>query len=85
MYTVVHCRTVAQLDTYLQVKGNSSRPQHTMDLVTELVPGPPYVFGALLVILAILVAAFIPEVSHTGYTGCTSASHTGNTSGRVHT
>ena len=34
-----------------------------MDLVTELVPGPPYVFGALLVILAILVAAFIPEVT----------------------
>ena len=24
-------------------------------------PGPPFVFGAMLVILAILVAAFIPE------------------------
>jgi len=34
---------------------------HALDLVTELVPGPPFVFGALLVILAILVAAFIPE------------------------
>jgi len=29
--------------------------------VTSLVPGPPFVFGALMVILAILVAAFIPE------------------------
>merc|ERR1719481_2479609 len=29
--------------------------------LTELVPGPPFVFGSLLVILAILVAAFIPE------------------------
>ena len=26
-------------------------------------PGPPFVFGAMLVILAILVAAFIPENS----------------------
>merc|ERR1712042_75126 len=34
---------------------------HTIDLVTSLVPGPPFVFGALLVILAILVAAFIPD------------------------
>lgn len=29
----------------------------------QLVPGPPFVFGALLVICALLVAAFIPEVS----------------------
>lgn len=28
----------------------------------QLIPGPPFVFGALLVILALLVAAFIPEV-----------------------
>lgn len=34
---------------------------HTMDLITSLVPGPPFVFGAMLVILAILVAAFIPD------------------------
>jgi len=39
---------------------------HTMDLVTSLIPGPPFVFGALLVILAILVAAFIPESSGVG-------------------
>ena len=31
--------------------------------MTQLVPGHPFVFGALLVILAILVAAFIPESS----------------------
>jgi len=41
--------------------GNSTAHQHTMDLVTELVPGPPFVFGALMVILAVMVAAFIPE------------------------
>jgi len=45
-----------------QHSGNSTE-YHTMDLVTSLVPGPPFVFGALLVILAILVAAFIPENS----------------------
>ncbi|XP_022243779.1 hippocampus abundant transcript 1 protein-like isoform X2 [Limulus polyphemus] len=28
---------------------------------TQLVPGPPFVFGAFLVMLALLVAAFIPE------------------------
>jgi len=43
-----------------QESGNSTE-YHTMDLVTSLVPGPPFVFGALLVILAILVAAFIPD------------------------
>merc|ERR1719471_968578 len=32
-----------------------------MELVTHVVPGPPFVFGALLVILALMVAAFIPE------------------------
>lgn len=30
-------------------------------MVTQIVPGPPFVFGALLVILAIMVAAFIPD------------------------
>ena len=30
-------------------------------MITSLVPGPPFVFGAMLVILAILVAAFIPD------------------------
>merc|ERR1719244_1879158 len=43
-----------------QESGNSTE-YHTLDLVTSLVPGPPFVFGALLVILAILVAAFIPD------------------------
>merc|ERR1719153_58961 len=42
-------------------ESSNSTTHHTMDLVTELVPGPPFVFGALLVILAVLVAAFIPE------------------------
>merc|ERR1719483_451304 len=45
-----------------QHAGNNTVEYHgTMDLVTSLVPGPPFVFGALMVILAILVAAFIPE------------------------
>ena len=35
-----------------------------MELVTHVVPGPPFVFGALLVILALMVAAFIPEGVH---------------------
>ena len=30
-------------------------------MLSTLMPGPPFVFGALLVLLAILVAAFIPE------------------------
>jgi hypothetical protein len=29
----------------------------------NLVPGPPFVFGALMVITALMVAAFIPEGS----------------------
>merc|ERR1719322_379000 len=32
-------------------------------MVAQIVPGPPFVFGALLVILALMVAAFIPETS----------------------
>jgi len=32
-----------------------------LDYITTLMPGPPFVFGAMLVILAILVAAFIPD------------------------
>ena len=35
--------------------------KRAMELVTHVVPGPPFVFGALLVILALMVAAFIPE------------------------
>merc|ERR1719458_1689452 len=54
-------------------KGGGDEDRHThlskeqllakkaMDLVTHVVPGPPFVFGALLVILALMVAAFIPE------------------------
>lgn len=30
----------------------------------QLIPGPPFVFGAFLVLLAILVTAFIPELIH---------------------
>eukprot|EP00092_Neocalanus_flemingeri_P014110 GFUD01015219.1.p1 GENE.GFUD01015219.1~~GFUD01015219.1.p1 ORF type:complete len:563 (+),score=161.86 GFUD01015219.1:471-2159(+) len=44
-----------------QQSGNSTEHHSSMDAFTSLVPGPPFVFGALLVILAILVAAFIPE------------------------
>ncbi|XP_071627605.1 hippocampus abundant transcript 1 protein isoform X3 [Temnothorax longispinosus] len=39
-----------------------------LDIMPQLVPGPPFVFGALLVICALLVAAFIPE-SNTMSTG----------------
>lgn len=40
-----------------------------MELVTHVVPGPPFVFGSLLVILALMVAAFIPESSGTWVMG----------------
>ncbi|XP_076353570.1 hippocampus abundant transcript 1 protein-like [Tachypleus tridentatus] len=35
---------------------------------TQLVPGPPFVFGAFLVMVALLVAAFIPESHPVGHT-----------------
>lgn len=31
-------------------------------------PGPPFAFGAVLVIMALLVAAFMPENPHSGVT-----------------
>ena len=31
------------------------------EFVAHIIPGPPFVFGALLVIVALLVAAFIPD------------------------
>ena len=30
-------------------------------MVAQIIPGPPFVFGAILVILALMVAAFIPD------------------------
>merc|ERR1719367_700314 len=44
----------ANNDTVMEV------PQSFL-MVAQIVPGPPFVFGALLVILALMVAAFIPE------------------------
>lgn len=46
------------------IEGNAEPPSYqTIDLqsITTLVPGPPFVFGAFLVMLALMVAAFIPE------------------------
>jgi len=37
--------------------------QPSFDVLSALMPGPPFVFGAFLVILALLVAAFIPETN----------------------
>ncbi|XP_017891540.1 hippocampus abundant transcript 1 protein isoform X2 [Ceratina calcarata] len=39
----------------------TQHPDIIPQIVTQLVPGPPFVFGALLVICALLVAAFIPD------------------------
>jgi len=39
----------------------SNSTEINLDFITSLMPGPPFVFGAMLVILAILVAAFIPD------------------------
>lgn len=34
---------------------------NSMEQYTALAPGPPFVFGAFMVVIAILVAVFIPE------------------------
>lgn len=39
------------------------------EFVAHIIPGPPFVFGALLVILALLVAAFIPDHSMSSGSG----------------
>ncbi|GLV36948.1 uncharacterized protein CBL_02217 [Carabus blaptoides fortunei] len=40
--------------------GNPTHSTSHVDTYSQLVPGPPFVFGALLVICALLVAVFIP-------------------------
>lgn len=41
--------------------------QHTVNsAIQSVVPGPPFAFGAVLVIMALLVAAFMPENPHSG-------------------
>lgn len=42
------------------VSSTQNETEHT--LYAQTVPGPPFAFGALMVILAIFVAIFIPEV-----------------------
>ena len=46
-----------------QASERSDTAYHDIDFtsITTLVPGPPFVFGAFLVMLALMVAAFIPE------------------------
>lgn len=34
---------------------------HMVDTYAQLMPGPPFVFGAFMVVCALVVAAFIPE------------------------
>ena len=58
----------AATDTNLNVGPNEEDANNTVMevpqsflMVAQIVPGPPFVFGALLVILALMVAAFIPE------------------------
>lgn len=34
---------------------------NTMEQYTQVAPGPPFVFGAFMVVIAIMVAIFIPE------------------------
>ncbi|XP_016839630.1 hippocampus abundant transcript 1 protein isoform X2 [Nasonia vitripennis] len=46
----------------LDENNNTGTATH-LDVMPQLVPGPPFVFGALLVICALLVAAFIPEAT----------------------
>jgi hypothetical protein len=44
-----------------QTANNGNHSPNTDAEEQRIVPGPPFVFGSLLVILAILVAAFIPD------------------------
>ncbi|XP_076042054.1 hippocampus abundant transcript 1 protein isoform X2 [Oratosquilla oratoria] len=62
----------------LNSNGSSAHPEHVnmglgtnssmvhSPMAANMVPGPPFVFGAFLVILAVLVAAFIPEGNLSG-------------------
>lgn len=47
----------------VNVKGNNSQ-QMPQSAIQRVVPGPPFAFGAVLVIMALLVAAFMPSNPH---------------------
>ncbi|XP_025111607.1 hippocampus abundant transcript 1 protein-like isoform X1 [Pomacea canaliculata] len=47
-------------------KDNASMPFFQGSL-RNLIPGPPFAFGAILVIMALMVAAFIPESPHSSF------------------
>jgi len=51
---------------------NLTNPIHVPD--NPMIPGPPFVFGAFLVLLAILVTAFIPELIQFPHLGASSSS-----------
>lgn len=44
-------------------EGSKPDGSQSLDSVTSIIPGPPFLFGALLVILALMVAAFITDPS----------------------
>ncbi|MCL4137207.1 UNVERIFIED_CONTAM: hypothetical protein GTU68_046603 [Idotea baltica] len=50
-----------QNNTSLPVKFILQGPHHHVSALSHQVPGPPFVFGAMLVLLALTVSAFIPE------------------------
>jgi hypothetical protein len=57
-----------------QTANNGNHSTNTDAEEQRIVPGPPFVFGSLLVILAVLVAAFIPDnVSSSSTSGSASA------------
>lgn len=41
--------------------GNETLPSQDLAAYSNIFPGPPFAFGALMVVVAIIVAAFIPE------------------------
>ena len=55
-------RTNNSLSSHLYGLLNSTILHHRPSPMENLIPGPPFLFGALLVLLAILVMAFIPEL-----------------------
>lgn len=53
-----HAKLAHNIDTSIGIRNETI---NAMDEYTALVPGPPFVFGAFMVALAIVVAIFIPR------------------------
>merc|ERR1711976_921375 len=60
-------KSPSPFNVHSNTSGSLGEESFTLENMSSIVPGPPFVFGALLVILALMVAAFIPEAQgHVG-------------------